>query len=419
MLICGQGLVGFGRAGVIVGNATLLAIICADKKMRTFYLGIITGAYAIMIKVSPLIAGGLLAIKVKEAWRGIFWIAVPLQGILILMVSAFPSLRRQAAHWRQLRELGPWRVLLHAASVVGLLLPLTGGQFSGTLDFTGSVLVVCYVLGPILFAAFLVADIRKPEETRMLPMAAIAANPRMILSLVVLTVAPALVTIAATFYSPPYFEIVRGLTPFKAALIPLPSILLGALTSVIVSKLYHRGPRWAQGIAIIASIMQIVGGGIFYAFPQDVNIYLIHMAYITAAIGTGMTFTMGMALVFEYVPDTRYGAAASLMNLASSLGAVLGTSIYGLILRWEIRKYIEQTIARALAAIPADITEDVKSAALREAVSAHQKLMEPSPEYRTVYHDSQRYACLYLYGSAGLCSLLAALVMGRHVMAKT
>ncbi|ORY82624.1 major facilitator superfamily domain-containing protein [Protomyces lactucae-debilis] len=415
VLVAGQGLVGLSRAGIIVGNATVLAIICPDKKTRAFYLGFISGAYAIMIKVSPLVSGGLLALRVNQAWRGVFWVSVPIQGLLIPMVAMFPALRRRPARWSQLMELCPVRISLHSASLIFLLLPLTGGRYTGVLSFKGPLLISCYILGPILAAAFIYTEIRQPEENQMLPMNAIKKHPRMLMSLVILTISPALLIVSGTFYAPPYLEVVRGHSPFTAAALQLPSILLGSIAAVFAARLYHQGPRWAQGIGVIASILQILGSVIFYAFSKHVSIYLIHLSYSMTSIGAGLTFAMGMALIFEYVPESRFGAAASLMNLATSLGAVIGTSVYGLIFQGEFQIFVDRSVAAALAA------------AARELSSANATIVDTqaspiglgaAPAFDMVYHNTQRYASLYLYGGAGLCSLVAALAMGRHSVSK-
>lgn len=107
-------------------------------------------------------------------------------------------------------------------------------------------------------------------------------------------------------------------------------------------------------------------------------------------------------------PSKGYKGITSLMNLSSAFGAVFGTSVYGLILQHQIRAFME----RALAFVTALAQAEGGQVTVPEI--SHLS-MGAVPAFQAIYHTAQRYACLYLYGGAGLASLVAALCMGPHL----
>lgn len=217
VLIAGQALAGLGRSGIAVGSVMILAIIC-PKPQRAMYISVVCGAYGVMLKIAPIVAGLLLQNHSSERWRWIFWIAVPFQAVTIVLVLGFPTLRRRKASWDQCREFDVLGAMLQAGALATFVLPFVIGTTKGLLSWGSPMLIALYIIAPVLTTAFVYRESRKKGHRRFIPLAAIMKD-RSILALAVISICAAFIVAASTFFIPQYLQIVRGSTPIMAGMI--------------------------------------------------------------------------------------------------------------------------------------------------------------------------------------------------------
>lgn len=415
-LIIGQGVAGLGRSGIVVGCVLMLAIIARSKAERAFYISCVAGGYGAMLKLAPIIAGLILKKPGREQWRWIFWVSVPIQALLIILVTAFPKMRRQRATWAQLARLDFFGGFLHAAGIITMIMPLLVGRVFGGTPYNSPKLIVLYVLTPILHISFLAWDWRKPEKERYIPLDAIRKN-RSILCLSVLTINSSLIIAAATFFLPMYLQVMRRSTPLTSALQQLPGVLLGSAASVVVGKFLgvHGKPRLYQHICITGSIFQIVGGLIWWFTTPNFSWAIFYIDSIIVSIGAGMLFAVGITLILDLVPDELFGQASAFMNAATALGAVLGVGIQGILVQHGVERFIQPLGGEdALAGFEANAKKSSSNNGVNVPPLGQDQLADDVSFFvQNMYHTTQRQASL-LYMAAGITSLLASLLLRKH-----
>lgn len=341
------------------------------------------------------------------------WITVPFQVLLLILFSNFPILRRRRATWEQCRHFDYIGAVLQAASFATFVVPLLIGQPRGRDSWTSPSLISLYAISPILFSSFIYWDFRKKNEDRYLPLHAIRNN-RSILALGVITMCSSIIISAGTFYLPSYLQVVRDSSPLQSAIQQLPSVLLGSVASLIVGKcLALAGTRTYQIICVFGSLLQILGGVIFWFFKPDVSWSQYYLDGIIVALGAGMLFAVGITLVLEMVPEETFGQVSSFMNVCAALGSVLGISIQGVLLQAGTEKFLLQNgvlkISNQLDAAEPRSDETNVLASSGYVVDLSNLMLQ----YKAAYHDSQRQASL-MFAATGMLSLLTAITLTSH-----
>lgn len=415
ILIAGQAVAGLGRSGIVVGCVLMLAIIARSKAERALYIAIVSGGYGAMLKLAPIIAGLILRKPGKQQWRWIFWVAVPVQSLLIVLVLAFPKLRRRRATWAQLAKFDIIGGLLQAVGICTMIMPLLVGRVSGGTPYDSPKLIVLYVLTPIIHSAFLYWEYRKPEAERYIPIDSILRN-RSIPALAVLTINSSLIIAAATFFLPPYLQVMRRSTPLTSALQQLPGVLLGSAASVVVGKFLGFGrPRVYQALCIVGSLFQIVGGLIWWFTTPDFSWAIFYIDSIIVSIGAGMLFAVGITLILDLVPDELFGQASAFMSAATATGAVVGVAVQGILIQRGLEFMLNPLGGESAL-------DGFQSAAQKspsnDGINAPKPGSDPLADdvagiVKDAYHETQRQASL-MFMAAGITSLIASLLLKRH-----
>lgn len=416
ILVAGQGIAGLGRSGIVVGSVLMLAIIARSKAERALYISIVSGGYGAMLKLAPIIAGAILQHPGREQWRWIFWTPIPFQLLLIILVFTFPKLRRQRSTWGQLARIDYFGGVLQAAGIITMILPLLIGRIQGGTPYNDPKMIAMYVLTPFLHISFLVWEWRKPEAHRYIPIDAILAN-RSIPAMAVLTVNSSLIIAAATFFLPPYLQVMRRSTPLTSALQQLPGVLLGSAASVVVGKFLGYGkPRLYIWLSVIGSLFQIVGGIIWWFVGPDFSWAIFYTDGIIVGIGAGMLFAVGITLILDLVSDQAFGQASAFMNAATATGAVVGVAVQGILVQRGVEFMLNPLGGEmALKGFETAASQSDNNS----GVNAPAKGMDPLADevaniVQESFHKTQRQASL-MFMAAGITSLIASCFLRPHV----
>lgn len=417
VLVVGQAIAGLGRTGIVVGSVLILGVITTSRAQRAFFVSIVSAGYGTMLKVAPLVAGLLLKKDSADNWRWIFWVAIPNQLLLIVLVSIFPQFRRRRSSWAEFRQFDFIGAFFQAAGLALFVVPLLIGSSHGSFSWSSPPLITLYVLTPIMLSIFVWWEHRQPEGARFLPLDAIRKN-RSIPLLAVITFVASLNVSCTTFWIPAYLQFVRGSSPIVSALQLLPAVMAGSIASVTVGKcLSLGGSRTYQVICIIGSILQVLGAIIFWLFKYNMPYGQFYIDSIVTGLGVGCVFAIGITLVLDLVPDHLFGQISSFMQIASALGAVLGITLQGVIVSTGLETFLipygGMSALPALKELGSD--KDTDDTILRRAADAFLDTKAFALDSKIAYHDTQRLTSLLLAGFAVL-SLLASIALTRHTL---
>jgi MFS family permease len=330
------GLVGFGAASTLAATATavsalivarclqgaaaalsvptalrLLLVAAPDKDARRRVLAgwSATGAAA---GASGFLLGG--ALTDLASWRAVFWINVPLVGILVIAVLA-------SAPQPPGDRSGRLDIAGAAALTASVMAVVCGASLLEHSDWRLTGLLVV-TLGVGLVGAFVIIERRATKP--LLPPAAIQ-HPQLRIGVAgsaLNTATTSSVVTLATLY----LQDTRGASPTTAGLLLLPCSLCVIIGSAVAAPLLlHRSARAgiALGLATIA-----VGVAFLLALP--VAAWLLPLGVGIAGAGLGVSSVAANVLGTD-VPETLQGIASGALNTAAQLGTALGVAILLLI----------------------------------------------------------------------------------------
>lgn len=329
--------------GTSVAYPCAVAIIQASSRgsgIPTGALGTISITNSVSAALGPAIGGVLVALG---GWQGIFWINIPLSlAAIICAVRWFPG--RHAVECRPrvglVRSLDLPGVLLFAAALVGLLLVLLSIR-------TGLIL---WPLVPAVPAGvlFVIRELRAAVpflDLRMLTGAGRLAG--VYLQFIVVN----LVYYGAFYGLPQWLEQVRGLTPDQAGLLLLPTAACGAIVTPLVSRMIRiRGTRPPL---IIGSVVLVIGSAGLILVGDRIGLIFVVGIAVLLGIPGGFNNLGLQAAMYAAAPRGRAGIASGLFQTARYVGAILSTSMLGIVLGQQISSAGMRHVAIVMTALSA------------------------------------------------------------------
>lgn len=335
VVVCLTGLLAplSGTVGVLVGfrvvqaAGTSTAFPCGLILIRaatgrpdrppTAALGVVAVAASLSAALGPVLGGALLAVA---DWQAIFLVNVPVT--LAGLAAAFAWL--PADHpapkgtSRPPVRLDPVGVALFAVALTGLL--------GFLLSVPGGPIWALAPVGPV--AAGLLVRWERRVDDPFLDVRMLAAN-RPLLAVYAQFAAINVAFYGAFYALPLWFEQERGMSPGSAGLLLLPIAGLGLLaTPAAVRFISWRGPRSALLLGTGA-----MGVGALLALGFGATTPVWSLALVCALLGLPNAFTnLGLqAALFALAPAEVTGTAAGLYQTARYLGAILSSSLLGLV----------------------------------------------------------------------------------------
>jgi EmrB/QacA subfamily drug resistance transporter len=331
------GLAGFAVASAVGGASVSFPMLAAARTLQGAFgallapaaLGILTStftdprergrAFAVYGAVSSggagvgLILGGVLTEYLS--WRytlyvNLIFAAVAIAGALAYIRAGRPATRPRL-DW-------PGTVLASA----GLFLIVFGFSRAETAGWAAPLTILCLVAGPLLLAAFVVAELRSAHP--LLPLRVILDRTRggsyAVLGLTGIALFGVFLFLAY------YLQEVKGYSPVTSGLLFLPfvgGILVSSTVSSIVA-LPRVGPR-----VLVAAGMLLGAGSMAYLTQLTVA-----SSYATIVLPTLIVMGLGFGIIFAVTINTATagvnrqdaGVAAALVNTMQQVGGSIGLS---------------------------------------------------------------------------------------------
>jgi DHA2 family multidrug resistance protein-like MFS transporter len=310
-LIAARVLMGLTGATLMPSTLALIRAMFIDPRQRALALGVWSAGFSLGGVGAPLIGGVLLE---HFWWGSVFVIAAPATALLLL--------------------LGP------------VLLPESRDRTATGFDWPGAVLSLVAVLSFVYGLKRLAA-----EGAQLWPFAAIAAagvlgglflrrqrrHPQPLLDLTMfrdIRVSVALAANGLSFFVlygtqlaiAQYLQLVLGMTPLRAGLWTLPSVVAYLLASLFgpgLTRWFPAGRVIAAGLAAMAVGFAVLAAAGLVALPAVVA------GTVIFSVGLAPAYILTTDLVVSTVRPERAGMAAAVTETGTELGGALGIAVLG------------------------------------------------------------------------------------------
>ncbi len=311
-LIATRALLGIAGATLAPSTLSLISNMFRDERERRVAIGIWISSYSVGGAIGPLVGGVILQ---YFAWPAIFWAAVPVM-LLLLVVGPFllPEYRDAQAGRLDFGSVG-----LSLAAVLGGVFALKQAA-EGQL---GPLTAIAAALGLAAGIAFVRRQRRIDYPLLDLRL---FSQPRF---------AAAICTYALTSFAmfgvyifiSQHLQLVLGLSPLVAGLCTVPwalSFVVGSMLTPAIAQRLSAPRTMVTGLAVAA----LGFAGVALVDGAHGLIALI-VGMTLMGIGMAPVFTLGNDIVISSAPPERAGAASALSETSSELAGALGIAVFG------------------------------------------------------------------------------------------
>ena len=353
MLIATRAILGVAGATLAPSTLSLIRSMFLDPKQRTVAIGIWVTSYSVGGAIGPLIGGILLQ---YFWWGSVFLIGVP---VMLLLLVLGPVLLPEFKD----PDVGPLDLVSPALSLAAVLLVIYGLKRIAE-DGLGQLPVLSIAAGVAVGIAFVHRQRRLSHPMIDLHLFRL---PAFSTSLVTYTLGT-FVAFGIYIYIAQYLQLVLGLSPFKAGLATVPSMLAFVVGSVVVPMIARRiRPAYIVGSGLV---LGAIGFGILAHVEGSFQLEHIVIWSVIYSLGLSPVVVLTTDLIVGSAPVENAGAASAISETASELGGALGIAILGSI---GVAVYRRAMAAGVPVGVPPEATE-VAKATLGGALSVAERL---------------------------------------------
>jgi EmrB/QacA subfamily drug resistance transporter len=328
-LVAARAVQGFGMGTIMPLSQTIIGDIISARE-RGRYMGYIGAVFGVASIAGPLVGGWITD---NFSWRWLFYVNVPF-GVAAL---AFIVVYLHIPHAPRRHTLDYVGFAALPLALVAVLLATTWG--GTTYPWDSWQIISLYAAGALVLIGFLVNEYYASEP--VLPLR-LWKNSVFTLSNVS-NMAIAMCMFGAIFFIPVYAQGVIGanVTNSGAVLIPLTASMI--VVSIIVGRLITRTGRYKE--FMLAGLL-IMAGGYFLLTRLEYGSTQMDLTLDMIVVGLGLGAVLQTYTLVVQNATTRedLGVATSTTQLSRSLGATLGTALFGTIMtngmKTEIPKHL-------------------------------------------------------------------------------
>ena len=331
VLLVGRSIQGIGGGGIIA----LTEIIVTDLvplRLRGQWFGIISGMWSIGSVSGPII-GGVFA--QRASWRWIFWLNVPFIGIAYPMVILFLKLQfLPASMASKLRRVDWAGAFIFVGSLTSFLIPVTWGGVM--YKWTSPHTLAPLILGAAGLVAFLLYEVYVAPEP-LIPLSIF--NNRTANIAYFTTAVHGICLWCLLYYSPLYFEAVKGYTPIVSGVALFPQTFTVAPSAVVIGLLITKTGhyRWANWLGWVLATF---GVGLLVLFDVDTSIPAWILIGLVPGLGLGILFPSMQFAIQAASSNANLAWAVAMFSFFRAFGQTIGVAIGGVIFQNEMKKHL-------------------------------------------------------------------------------
>src|SRR3989440_114481 len=318
-LIAARALQGLGGGGLIALSQTIVGDAVSPRE-RGRYQGYFGAMFAVASIAGPVL-GGVFAEHLH--WTFIFWINLPL-GLAAFAISS-RALKLLPRHERR-HKLDLAGAALMVLATVALLLALNWGGVRYAWSSPQILGLASAAL--VLFALFGLRLSTAPEP--FVPLDIILRN-RVVAAAIGCASLAYGTMIAATIYTPVYFETVLGLTASGAGLMLIPfmgGVVIGStFAGRLMARLTHYKRMGLIGLPLAAAAFLPLA-----LTPGALPINAVAALLLLAGTGLGTVLPITTVAVQNAVLPWQLGTVTGVINFVRALSSALMVALYGAIL---------------------------------------------------------------------------------------
>lgn len=280
-------------------------------------MGVVSVAGSVSAALGPVLGGFLVSLA---GWQAIFLVNVPvaLAGLAATLAWLPPDPLASRSPGPEGTAVDPVGVLLFAvtmACLLGFLLSVPSGPTWALLPIV-----------PVAAVLFVLWEGR--TRAPFIDMRMLVSN-RSLTGVYVQFAAINVAFYGAFFGLPLWFEQERGMPPRLTGLLLLPIAGIGLFATPAAVRLIDR--RGVRAALIVGSAGLGLGALLLLTFRSDTPIAVILVVSTVLGLPTAFNNLGLQARLYSVTPPERTGAAAGLFQTARYVGAILSTSLLGLV----------------------------------------------------------------------------------------
>jgi EmrB/QacA subfamily drug resistance transporter len=338
-LVAARAVQGFGMGTIMPLSQTIIGDIISARE-RGRYIGYIGAVFGVASIAGPLVGGWITD---NFSWRWLFYVNLPF-GVVAL---AFIVVYLHVPHAPRRHKLDYVGFAALPLALVAVLLATTWG--GTTYPWDSWQIISLYAAGALVLIGFLVNEYYASEP--VLPLR-LWKNSVFTLSNVS-NMAIAMCMFGAIFFIPVYAQGVIGVDVTNSGAVLIPLITSMIVVSIIVGRLITRTGRYKE--FMLAGLL-IMAGGYFLLTRLEYGSTQTDLMLDMIVVGLGLGAVLQTYTLVVQNATTRedLGVATSTTQLSRSLGATLGTAVFGTIMtngmKTEIPKHLPQALQGPQAA---------------------------------------------------------------------
>ena len=356
MLIATRALLGLAGATLAPSTLSLIRNMFLDPDQRRVAIGIWVISYSLGAAIGPLLGGIVLE---YYWWGSVFLLGVPVMVMLLVLgPRLLPEFRDPNA--------GRLDLLSAAESLAAVLLVIYGLKRVAE-HGSGWVPVLAVAAGVTVGHAFVR---RQRGLADPLIDLRLFRDPAFSASLAAYTLST-FIAFGAYVFIAQHLQLVLGLSPLRAGLATVPSMLAFVVGSMIVPAVARRVPP--VYMMTVGFVVAAVGFAVLATADADPGVAVIIAGSVIYSIGISPVVILATDIIVGSAPAERAGAASAISETSSELGGALGIAILGSIGTAVYRRAMASATPEGVSA---DVLEAARST-LGGAVAAAEGLPGP------------------------------------------
>jgi DHA2 family multidrug resistance protein-like MFS transporter len=398
MLIATRALLGLAGATLAPSTLSLIRNMFLDPQERTAAIGIWVTGYSVGAAIGPLLGGIVLQ---YFWWGSVFLIGVPVMLLLLVLGPVLlPEFRDPQAGRLDLVSAG-----LSMAAVLSMIYGLKRMAEDGL----HAIPVIAVLAGGVIGLLFVRRQLGLAQPLIDL---SLFRSPAFSGSLILYMIGT-FVVFGAYIFIAQYLQLVLGLSPLRAGLWMVPSVVAFIAGSMLVPAIVRRvRPPYVIGVGLVVGA---IGFAVLTMVDGSSGLAVLVAGSVIYSLGTSPVVILATDLIVGSAPVERAGAASAISETSSELGGALGIAILGSVGTAVYRSAMAAGVPPGLSSSDALVAK----ATLGGAVAVASRLPEGS---RAVLLETSRAAFAHAFEiAAGICAAVAllaavaAVVMLRNV----
>ncbi|KAI0763293.1 MFS multidrug transporter [Trametes elegans] len=329
MLIAARTVQGVGGGGIINMSSIIVSDLVPLVE-RGAYQGMIVLAWAFAAGIGPVIGGSLAQ---KASWRWLFYINLPLAGIAFVLVALFLRVRTPEGSLRS--KLGRVDWVGNGIIVAGTTLALIALTWGGiTYPWVSTHVLAPLIIGGVLIVSFFLYETFVPREPT-LPIDVI--KNRTSLGGYIATFFHGIVSVAAIYYFPVYFQACLLSSPIGSSVKILPTAIVSSSFSLISGIMIKKMNKYRPA-NYFGWTLTVVGFGLLTTLTANSGAGKWGGYQALQAAGSGTIWASTIFPILAPLPVTRVAPALAFYNFIRTFAQTWGVTISATILQNELKR---------------------------------------------------------------------------------